>query len=256
MKVLLSSVLITIAGLLGFIVWASYPWSLAERKVEGKIENIVPEVEHISNEEQPSVIKILTFNLGFLYGEGSEGPGYEFRDKEYYEDALLKLAEEIKGWGADIVCLQEIDFASSRSGHIDQAKFIAEKAGYPYYAEASSWTANYIPFPYWPLTNHFGRISSGGAVLSRFPITKNEVTLLKKPDSQPWWYNLFYLHRYFQKVSIEINEREFKFVNLHLEAFDTDDRQRQIQKLVAEIKDEKIDFITGDFNMLPPSALK
>src|SRR5690606_39724870 len=67
---------------------------LAERKVEGKIENIVPEVEHISNEEQPSVIKILTFNLGFLYGEGSEGPGYEFRDKEYYEDALLKLAEE------------------------------------------------------------------------------------------------------------------------------------------------------------------
>jgi len=152
--------------------------------------------------------------------------------------------------------LQEIDFASSRSGHIDQAICSAEKDGYPYYAEASSWTANYIPFPYWPLTNHFGRISSGGAVLSRFPITKNEVTLLKKPDSQPWWYNLFYLHRYFQKVSIEINEREFKFVNLHLEAFDTDDRQRQIQKLVAEIKDEKIDFITGDFNMLPPSALK
>lgn len=256
MRILFGSLFIIIFGALGFIAWAAFPWSLSEKKVEGRIGSINPDVEHISDEEHPSVLKILTFNLGFLYGEGSEGPGYEHREKEYYEKALAKLAEEVKEWGADIVCLQEIDFESSRSGDINQAEFIAQKAGYPYYAEATSWDANYIPFPYWPLKNNFGRMNSGGAILSRFPITKNEVILLKKPDSQPWWYNLFYLHRYLQEVSIEINDREFKFINLHLEAFDTNDRQEQIKRIVSEIKDKKIDFITGDFNMLPPSASK
>lgn len=238
-----------------FLAWAAWPWSLSEQVAAPEIVSIntneVPELP-----EHPSVIKILTFNLGFLYGKGSVGPGYEFREIDYYQKSLEKISAEIKAWDADIVCLQEIDLGAARSHAINQAEYIAMKAGYPYVAEAPTWNANYMPYPYWPIKNQFGRMKSGGAILSRYPLSGHEVISLAKPMSQPWWYNLFYLHRYFQKVVVTIDDKKFSIINLHLEAFDKEDRKGQIEKLVEKIKAEKIDFIVGDFNMLPPSAVK
>lgn len=238
-----------------FIAWSSYPWGLKKRLLKEEIVNVETS-EMMEVDERPAVIKILTFNLGFLYGKGSEGPGYAFRDRTYYEKSLEKLVAEIKEYGADIICFQEIDFESSRSHEINQARFVAEKAGYPYAAEAVSWDAHYIPFPYWPLKNNFGKMKSGGAILSRYPLSDHEVTLLEKPQSNPWWYNLFYLHRYFQKVTVTIADKKYTIINLHLEAFDKVDRKTQIEALVGKIKNEEIHFVAGDFNMLPKSALK
>jgi len=119
MKMLLWTTLILIAGVIGILSWASYPWSLGKTVKLSSITDVEPK-DMIDIEEHPSVIKLLTFNLGFVYGEGSEGPGYETKDKEYFIKRLDQLSEELKGWGADIVFLQEIDFASSRSASINQ----------------------------------------------------------------------------------------------------------------------------------------
>lgn len=239
----------------GGIFWASYPWSIAERKIFPEIIHVEPE-GMVDWEEFPSVIKVMTWNISYLYGEGSEGTVYELRDKNFYEDKLEKFAQEITDWGADVVCLQEVDFESSRSHFINQAEFLARKANYPYVVEVVSWDANYVPFPYWPISNNFGRVKSGGAILSRYPIVNHEATLLAKPISHPWWYNIFYLHRYFQKVTIEVADKKFKIINLHLEAFDKIDRESQIDLLKKKISVEKIDFVMGDFNMVPKSATK
>lgn len=238
-----------------FAAWASYPWSLGEKVLRPEIANVEPD-EIVDEDEHPSVIKVLTFNIGYLYGRGSEGPGYEFREKDFYDKTIDKLALEIKSWDADIVCLQEVDFDAARSGSFNQAEYIAKKAGFPYVAEASSWTANYIPFPYWPLKNNFGRINSGGAILSKYPLSDHEVILLDKPETNPWWYNLFYLHRYFQKVTVNIADKKFKIINLHLEAFQIKTREKEVHKLLEIVKNENFDFIAGDFNTLPKSALK
>lgn len=238
-----------------FLAWASYPWSLNHGSHLAEVVTVETD-EMMDVPEFPSVIKVLTFNIGFLYGEGSEGQGYSHRGVDFYKKGLEKISSEIKDWGADVVCLQEIDFDSSRSGHVNQAQFIAKRAGYPYVAEAVSWNAHYIPFPYWPIKNNFGAMKSGGAVLSKFPILRNEVTLLQKPLSQPWWYNLFYLHRYFQEVTVSAGEKNFNVVNLHLEAFDKVDRRSQILALVQKIRQGQVDLVTGDFNMLPKSAAK
>lgn len=255
MKMILWSILFVVVAIVGFFAYASYPWSIHE--VTYNPETLTVETEEMTEmEEHPSVIKVLTFNIGFLYGRGSEGPGYELREKDYFEKSLLKISSEIKGWGSDIVFLQEIDFDASRSHNIDQAQFIAKKAGYPFIAEAVSWDANYIPFPYWPIRNNFGRMKSGGAILSKYPLSNHHVVLLGKPVAQPWWYNLFYLHRYFQKVTVTIGDKKFNLVNLHLEAFDKVDRKSQAVKLVDMIKKENIDMVAGDFNTLPPSATK
>ncbi|MGE3611686.1 MAG: endonuclease/exonuclease/phosphatase family protein [Bacteriovoracaceae bacterium] len=242
-------------ALIIFIAWASYPWSISENKIQGEVKHIDPEVM-VNNEENPSVIKILTWNLSYLYGEGSEGGSYQHKDKNYYQEKLNQLAAEIQEWQPDIICLQEVDFNSFRSGGINQVEFLGLKAGYPYIAEAVSWQANYIPFPYWPVSNHFKAVESGGAILSKYPILSHEYLLLAKPQSHPWWYNLFYLHRYFQKVTLEVGSKKFNLINLHLEAFDKNNRQEQIKMLIKKIEKEKIDLVAGDFNMVPKNATK
>lgn len=255
MKFVIITCSVLLLSLILFIGWASHPWSLGASKVPGEIQTI--EVDGMADfEERPSVIKIMTWNLSWLYGEGSEGPGYEFREKSIYDEKMRKLIQEIKDRNPDVICLQEIDFHSHRTHYVNQAVTLAKAAGFPYVAMAPSWVSNYIPFPYWPLSRNFGPMISGGAVLSKYPILSQDVTLLKKPLSNPWWYNLFYLHRYFQKVSIEFGDKKFSLINLHLEAFDKEDRKEQIQDLLGIVKNEKIDFVAGDFNMLPKNATK
>lgn len=255
MKIVLLSLGSFILLLILFLAWASYPWSLDRKVSQGEIVHLEPDVM-VNNEEFPTVVKALTWNLGFLYGDGSEGPGYEFREKEAYEEKLNTLVKEILEWSPDVIFFQEIDFESSRSHDINQAEYLATKAGYPYVAMAPSWESNYIPFPYWPLSRHFGRMKSGGAILSKYPIVSHEIELFEKPASQPWWYNLFYLHRYLQTVEIEVGEKRLKLINLHLEAFDKLDRKKQVEHLIEKIKDEKIHIVAGDFNMVPKSATK
>lgn len=255
MKITLILIGVLLFGLISIIAWWAFPWSLNEKISKPEVVYLEPQ-GMVNNEEYPSVIKVQTWNLGWLFGVGSEGAGYEVRDKFYFEDKMNRLVQEIKKSSADIVCLQEVDFDSHRSHHVNQAQYLAQKANYPYVAEALSWESNYVPFPYWPFARHFGRIKSGGAILSKYPIISHEVEFLRKPLSQPWWYNLFYPHRYFQKVVIEAGEKKLKIFNLHLEAFDKADRRSQVELLARRVKEEKVQIVAGDFNMVPPSATK
>lgn len=253
MKMVLGSIVFIIFLIVGFLAWASSPWSLHGGTREGELIQLDEVGEDVS--EEPAVIKVLTWNLGFLYGKGSEGPGYEFRQKDFYEQKINTLIKEIKNWDPDVILFQEIDLGSQRSHGVNQALYVANKVGYPFVAQAASWEANYIPFPYYPFKNHFGQMKSGGAILSKYPIASHKVELLPKPLSQPWWYNLFYLHRYFQKVSIDFGGgKQLSFVNLHLEAFDKVDRAGQIKALLAQ--KDPVDIVAGDFNMIPDSAIK
>ena len=255
MKIALIALGVLLLAFISLIAWWGYPWSLSGKKVKSDVVHVEPE-GMVNNEDYPSVIRIQTWNLGYLYGEGSEGTTYQARDKKFYTDKMEALVAEIKASAPDILCLQEIDFDSHRSHGINQAQYLAIKAAYPYVAEAVSWEVNYIPFPYWPKSRHFGQMKSGGAILSKYPIISHDVQFLQKPLSQPWWYNMFYPHRYFQQVQIELGDKKIKLINVHLEAFDKVDRKSQVQALVAVIKSEKIDVVTGDFNTLPPSATK
>ncbi len=255
MKMILGELLLVVLGFIGILAWAGHPWSLNQIIARPEISHVEP-ADMMDVEERPSVIKIMTWNISFLYGEGSEGPGYEYRDKKFFEDKLELLVRQIKEANPDILCLQEIDFDSHRSHNINQAQILAQKAGYPYVAQAVSWESNYIPFPYWPISRNFGSMKSGGAILSKYPILSHEVTLLQKPQGNPWWYNVFYLHRYLQKVSIQLGEKTFNVINLHLEAFDKVDRLSQIKLLSDKVKNENINLVTGDFNMVPTGATK
>lgn len=254
MKMLLPGIGIFFLLLVLGLAWCAYPWSLNEHVQHPEIVTLEPK-QMVHLEEEPWVLKILTWNTSYFYGEGSEGVNYRARDRAYFEQRLKETAVRLKEWDADVVFLQEIDFEAARTFGVNQARWLAEEAGYPYVAEAVSWEANYIPFPYLPFSQHFGSMRSGGAILSRYQLSDHKVSLLTKPQANPWWYNLFYPHRYFQEVNIHVGSKTFKLINLHLEAFSKVDRLEEAKLLKEKIINEKIDFIAGDFNTTPEIAV-
>jgi hypothetical protein len=76
------------------LAWASYPWSLNEKILKAEVVHVEPE-GMVNNEEHPAVIKVQTWNLGFLYGIGSDGSAYEPKEKSFYEEKLNRLVDEM-----------------------------------------------------------------------------------------------------------------------------------------------------------------
>ena len=205
-------------------------------------------------------LNILTWNIAFVQGAGSDGKNYDPKNAKEMEDNLIKIGDAIRQSKADIVLLQEIDFDSSRSHNIDQLEKLSDITGLRYGAYANSWKARYVPFPFWPPNKQFGRMESGGAVLSRYPITSNNVELYKKPESNAWWYNAFYPFRYSQKVEIDLGYKKLIALNTHLEAYDITNRFEQATSIATAINEfnnsSSLIILGGDINALPISATK
>jgi len=205
-------------------------------------------------------IRVMSFNIAYGFGMGSDGNGYQPKPVEEIEANIRGMAERIVEDGADIVLIQEIDFDASRSGNFDQLKVLAELTGLAYAAHAVTWDANYVPFPYWPISYHFGRTKSGGAILSRYPIVENRVKLLEKPSENPWYYNRFYLYRFHQAAGVVINGDTMYVVNNHLEAFNSANRMEHAHSLVKYVdtlsKQHPILVVTGDMNALPVGSVQ
>ncbi|MGB3464926.1 MAG: endonuclease/exonuclease/phosphatase, partial [Cyclobacteriaceae bacterium] len=121
---------------------------------------------------QQDTLSVVTYNMGYLSGMSNNLPIATTRS--FYknnEDSLIYFLETIK---PDIVALQEIDFDSERSYNVDQLAIIAEGTQLQNTAKAVNWDKKYVPFPYWPVSNHFGGILSGQAVASHFSILETK----------------------------------------------------------------------------------
>lgn len=226
--VLLVSVILILMGVLALL------WMAGGRqrpKVNSppivRIPGVTPKPRAAASE-----LKVVTWNVAWGYGWGSEGSGGA-KPQTHFAQNLEEIGRVLKTLEPDVVLLQEVDFDADRSFRTDQAELLARAADLPYVAKAVSWEANYVPFPYWPLEDHFGSIRSGGAILSRFPLEDHRVETVSKPSANPWWYNLFYLFRYHQQVVAQTDHGPVLLFNMHLEAFDPEARIRHA-RLIAE----------------------
>jgi hypothetical protein len=199
-------------------------------------------------------LKILTWNISYGYGMGSDGlEGYHQLPERHFEETLSAMATLIKKVDADIVLLQEVDFDSKRSHHQNQLEILSRKSNLLYRSECVTWDRLYVPYPGLNPFHHFGRVKSGGGILSKFPIEKIQSDLLPKPRENTKAYNYFYLHRFLQMVEIA----GVRICNLHLEAFSKDNRELHLIRLQDRLLDYQIDLAAGDFNddiLLPEKA--
>ena len=178
--------------ILAFVVF--YFWASSGSLPEEKLSEVITFTEIT---EEPPVEKetftVMTYNIGYLAGMFNSRPVET--EKILFEKNMARFLELVNRVKPDFIGFQEIDFNSRRSFYVNQLQTIAREGGYRYGAAAVNWDKRYVPFPYWPPSVHFGRMLSGQAVLSRFPVLSTERVVLEKPTSNPFYYNEFYLNR-------------------------------------------------------------
>jgi endonuclease/exonuclease/phosphatase family metal-dependent hydrolase len=198
--------------------------------------------------EKSRRVKVVTYNIGYASGI-KNNQGAVLLPEEIQKN-LDEIASVLETLDADIVLLQEVDFFSARSFKTNQLTYLADKLKMPYAAYAVTWNKRYVAWPYWPPKRHFGRTVSGQGVLSRHPILEQKITVLPKPEDNPFWYNWFYLDRVIQSLSIQVGETACSVYHLHLEAFSAETRKQQWQRLIEAVTqdDNPVKIAAGDFN--------
>ena len=234
-----------------------YLWGTSGSYSKQKYAHIESDYEQTGEQSISPAAKdsytIVSYNLGYLSGLANNTT--IATDQAFFDANQQRVISAFQAIAPDIIALQEVDFDSKRSYRIDQAKALALGLD-PVYAGAIaiSWDKNYVPFPFWPPSAQFGKILSGQAILSRYPIVKNSRIVLEKVASNPFYYNAFYLDRLAQVSQIQLSGQTLVVINVHLEAFDEPTRISQtrfVRSLAEDYAKTYPVIVLGDFNSSP-----
>ncbi|MFO1463485.1 MAG: endonuclease/exonuclease/phosphatase family protein [bacterium] len=242
-----------VAGFGLFLGYALQPGVSPQKLAQAGILSFAPDAGKVPL-SQPKELRVVTYNIGYASGEkNNKGAILSREEVEKNLDAIVTRLREFK---PDLVFLQEVDFHAKRSFDIDQMRRLAEGLGLPYGAYVVTWNKKYVAWPYWPLSRHFGRVVSGQAVLSRFPIQGQQLIEFPKPAENPFWYNWFYLDRIVQHLTLQFGDGAASVYNVHLEAFAEATRREQLEQLSRLVKADPngLKVVAGDFNLAAPIA--
>ena len=198
--------------------------------------------------ENDSIFSVITYNIGYLSGMTNNRP--IAKPKSLFDDNLQKVISEIQKIQPDIMAFQEIDYDASRSYNINQEEEIAH-VGYGFRARTINWDENYIPFPYWPFSMHFGKVVSGQSTISKYPLKDIQRNVLQRVADAPFHRDAFYIERLAQVVKVVLNGKEVVLINVHLEAFEKETRANQFEEVLTifnQYKNKYPTILLGDFN--------
>lgn len=209
-----------------------YVWS---RVFAGSNALTVYELDVSTAEEGERIIGC--YNIA--HGRGGEvGVGNRRADgKAALMAHLESIGRAIRDEGLDVVVLNEVDFSSSWSWRVNEAKVIAKAAGLRFVMEQRSYDMSLL----------FYELRFGNAVLSRYPI--REAELVDLPAFKPH-EALFFGRKNGSSCVIETPEGALRVTPVHLEHRDEATRQASIQILanLAERERDVAHVIMGDFN--------
>ena len=176
-------------------------------------------------------------------------------DQSEVVDHMKGLAAKIRQVDPDVVLLQEVDVEAKRSAYVDQVQWLLDHTDLNYGAYASQWKADYVP------SDGLGRMDSGNAILSRWPISGATRRALPLVDEQDALTRYFYLRRNILEAQIELANRAVWVVNVHTSAYSKDGTKRdQIDRFadrLIELDEAGRLFVAGgDLNTLPPGSDK
>ena len=243
LKFLFRFFLVLIIACVIFFFWAS-----SSTLDESKYAELT-EINNKPNVDNDSVFSIATYNIGYLSGM-TNNKAVE-KPKSLFDGNLQKVIQETQKVNPDIIAFQEIDYDASRSYNVNQESAIAD-LGYNYRAKTINWDERYLPFPYWPISMHFGKVVSGQSIISKYPLKEQQRIVLQRVADAPFHRDAFYLERLAQVVKVVLNDKEVVLINIHLEAFDKETRVKQFEEVVVLFNKYKVNYPTillGDFNL-------
>ena len=195
-----------------------------------------------SNSEQlynGGQVKVVTWNIRFGSGRfpffGDSCGDEVIAENQTINTIMKSIADTLNSMNADIVLLQEVDISSKRTGYIDQVQYLLDNTNLNYGCYASMWKADFIP------TDGIGKINTGNAILSKYPLTDAERIQLSLRTDQDDLVQYFYLRRNILKVkipSLSQSGKDFYAVDIHATAFATDDtKEKHISKYIEVLSD-------------------
>ena len=228
---LLLCIMVLVLVLLGGVLWASGAQMPRIAQGSGIIEAIPDALE--SEPSQPSgQLVLLSYRL--RYAQGPQDPRSQPPDAATICDRLDHVIETIVASGADIVFLQETDFASQRTHEIDQLYYIAAALGWGYAARAATWECRYWP---WPLRQPAGRIRAGMGVISRYPLVQNVRQRLPQARPYPPLVARWFPSPTVQMVDVQCGGTTLRLLQAHGGTHDAIVSRRQLQALASFIRD-------------------
>lgn len=245
LKIFLAALVFLVTAAITFYFWAKSS-VLSEVNYN---QDIAYQVE--SPRKNDSIISVMTYNVGYLSGMTNNlavRPSQDF----YHQNETAILAK-LKSTTPDLVGFQEIDYNSKRSYHTDQHTLIGQEL-YPYTVKSVNWDKRYVPFPYYPLKVHFGKVLSGQSMMSKYPLENSKRIVLEEVASQPFYYKALYLNRLLQVATVKHPLGAITFMNVHAEAFDQATRKAHIDFVYErfwEAAQKGPVILVGDFNSDP-----
>ena len=224
--------LVLLLLLLGAVLWAGSGKTIHESQGSGIVEAIPGALE--TTPSPPEDLTVLSYSMA--YGLGVPPPAGRRGEAIALYDRLDQIIETIAASGADVVLLQEVDFASQRSYDVDQLQYIAAVLGWGFVARAITWECRYLPVPFWPPWRQTGRLRAGQGIISRYPLVQNSRQRLSQPPAQPLLAPLFAPYRTVQMVDVQCDGRMLRLLNVDLEPHDVATRQRQAEELVTFVR--------------------
>jgi endonuclease/exonuclease/phosphatase family metal-dependent hydrolase len=187
-------------------------------------------------------LRIASYNIA--HGRGVAKSNWEGGDRAKRLDRLDQIADLLRSIDADIVVLNEVDFDSSWSYSVNQAKYLAERAGYPFWVEQRNLDFRILIWKW----------RFGNAVLSKFPITNAQIVDL--PSYSTWEVVLAGKKR---GVVCEIKAagQAIRVIGTHLSHRQELLRVNSANVLVDLASHGKLPtIIAGDLNSTPPTFPK
>ena len=206
--------------------------------------------------------KLVTLNIGYG-GLGREedffmdgGKNVNPKNQQEVADNLSGLLSALSLQDADICLLQETDTNSARSFSINESNQFARGLSMGS-AFAYNFKCAFVPFPWPPI----GRVESGLTTLNNLQVTEATRESLPVPFSWPMRAANLKRCLLIERMPLEGSDQELVLINLHLEAYSSEDgRKAQIAMLneifKAELRKGNYVIAGGDFNQSFPGALK
>lgn len=200
-------------------------------------------------------VDILTWNIGYcglsetadFFMDG--GTSVRSQDSESVSANLNAIGDVLADLSPDMIYLQEVDKNCTRTYGIAEDYMLMNKLDSYASTFATNFNVLYIPYPIPPM----GHMEAGIQTLSKYEL--QDATRIQLPCPFSWPVRLGNLKRCLlvSRVNIENSDKQFVFVNLHLEAYDDGEgKAAQTAQLAEFIQAEydKGNYVVagGDFN--------
>ncbi len=215
-------------------------------------EELGEETFEVKEYSPGDTLSVISYNIGYLSGMTNNRPLE--RPKELVENNQQRMLGLFHAKNPDFIGIQEIDFGAKRSYEVNQGSLIRKSSRFSDFYFSTNWNKRYVPFPFWPISAHFGKIISGQAIFSRFSLSNTETIKLDNPIKRNFLYKAFYLDRLIQIADAKIGDVTIKIINLHLEAFDKEARVKSasvVRDLFQKYSAVMPVLLIGDFNSKP-----